>query len=253
MSEIPFVNQLGDAIEEAIAHRASARRRLVGRRRWRLIVVLAMLLLGGAAGARTLFFSSTQAAAIYGIGCYDGTGPDASGSFDVYGPSAVAACRGVYRHEGSRLGRPGAKLVACVGGPGPIAMVFEARGAGQCQRLGFAPLSHGYAAAVAKVYRLDTALLALVRSRACVPPLELAGRVDRVLAELDWVGWRAVVRWDVSPRGPCGDLGYDSSGEPAVRGSLDVAHDTVLVFTGPAPGPGGRSGRALPRHPRAGR
>ncbi len=237
MSEIPFINRLGDALEYATAVPPARRRRrwLLGRPS-RLAIALAVLAAGAAAAAQTLLSSPVQRAAINGIGCYDGTGTGSSGAFDIYGPSPIAACRRAYAEEHSPLARPGARLIACVGGQGPIAMVFAAGAdpAGQCRRLGFRPLPHGYASAASSVATLDRAILATWRGRACIAPAALVKRIDAVLAKLDWTGWRAQVQPNELGAGPCGNVGFGGNGQPDPSGALNAGARTVTVFSGPS-------------------
>jgi hypothetical protein len=237
MSEIPFIAELGDALEHAIALTSARRRRrrLFGRPA-RLAMAFAVLAAGAAVAAQTLLSSPVQRAAINGIGCYDGTGTGSDGAFDIYGPSPIAACRRAYAAEHSPLARPGAKLVACVGGQGPIAMVFaaDAQPADQCSRLGFRPLPHGYAPAASSVATLDREIVAAWRSRDCIAPAALAQRIDAVLARLGWTGWRAQLQPNALGAEPCGNVGFDGNGQPDPSGALNAAARTVTVFSGPS-------------------
>ncbi len=233
MSEIPFVNNLGDALERAIVPETAHGRRHLRGRPWRLALVLALLVAGAAGAAQTLLSSPAQRAAINGIGCYEGTGDNASGAFDVYGPSPIAACRRIYRAEHSALARPGVRLIACVGGQGPIAMVFKADGdPNQCRRLGFSALPRTFATAAADVATLDRAILAAWRSADCIPPAALAQKLDGVLARLRWSGWHAVVAPSGAAVGPCGNVGYDGNGAADPSGSLIASNHTLMVFSG---------------------
>jgi hypothetical protein len=230
MSEIPFVNQLGDALEAAVAAPAIRRRlRPRGRgRAWRLGLVLAVVVAGAAGAATLLSGSPVQRAAINGIGCYAGPNDGSDATFDVYGRSPIAACRRVFAAQHLALGRTGSDLVVCIGGQGPIAMVFEAQGAGQCQRMGFRPLPASYATAVVNVTAVERAMVAASRRAGCIPPRRLADRLLAVLTRFGWAGWRATI----AGSGPCGTLGVDSSNRPDPAGDLDTVDHTLIVIAG---------------------
>jgi hypothetical protein len=231
MSQIPFVNQLGDALEEAFITASPApRRRPTRGRRWIVPAVVAVALAGGAAAASTLFNSTKLA--VDGIGCYAGSGTGASQTFDVYGPSPIAACRRVFRAQHSPLGDPRVKLIACEGGPGPLVMVFKAQGQAQCHRLGLSSLPGSYAPAADRVAALDRALLSLVRGRDCVAPAELSDEVNAALVRLGWSGWRAKLLSSTGQTGACANLGFNSSGAPDPSGSLDATNRVVIIFRG---------------------
>jgi hypothetical protein len=201
MSEIPFVNNLGDALERAIVPQTARGRRRLRGRPWRLALVLALLVAGAAGAAQTLLSSPTQRAAINGIGCYDGTNDSAGGAFDVYGPSPIAACRRIYRAEHSALARPEVRLIACVGGQGPIAMVFKADGnPDQCRRLGFSALPTTYAAAAADVATLNRAILATWRSANCTP--RLRSRRSSMACSCACAGRAGTPSWRLQAPGP---------------------------------------------------
>jgi hypothetical protein len=233
MSEIPFVNNLGDALQRAIVPETARRRRRLRGRPWRLALVLALVVAGAAGAAQTLLSSPTQRAAINGIGCYDGTGDSADGAFDVYGPSPIVACRRIYRAEHSALGRSDVTLIACVGGQGPLAMVFKADGnPDQCRRLGFSPLPTGYATAAADVATLDRAIVTAWRSADCIAPAALAQKLDGVLLRLHWSGWHAVAAPAATGAGPCGNVGFNGNGAADPSGSLIASNHTLMVFSG---------------------
>jgi hypothetical protein len=239
MSEIQFVNALGDAIEAAIAERASSRdrrrsRRWVLRGRGRLIVALAVLLLGGAAFAATL--QSSRSLATAGLACYEGTGTDASAYYDVenHGRSPQAACAEVFRASGPRaLAAPGVQLIACVDPHGYVA-VFRSNGApGQCTGLRMSPLqTASYALAEAGVQRLLRQLRPLTRGGACVPAHTLEADADRVLRQLGWRGWHTALRQQLSHRGPCARFEATGSSISDPAASLDAKHRTVWIVSG---------------------
>ena len=201
MSDIPYVNQLGDAIEAAIAcEPESARRRrlpriAVPRGRRSASIVLAALAIGGAAAALAHTFQNSTALVAGGVACYAGTGTGASAYYNVEadGRSPQAACARVFRTDGPpALARPGVKLVACADPHGYVA-VFRATGAAaQCRSERMSPLqTRSYAVAQSRVDRLVRALAVIGASRPCIPPAVLVGDVQRELHRLGWSGWHA--------------------------------------------------------------
>jgi hypothetical protein len=242
MSEIPFVQALGDALERAItedlAHRAPARRRLrLPRRRGRLLIALAALALGGGALAATLQSSTRLAAGT--VNCSYGASDTSAGvqAVALRGLSPVAACREEYRRGGpAALDRPGVKLVACQqAGFYVDVMVADGRPS-QCRRLGLLPLPASYAAAVSRVNALEQALGALQRGHDCIPPTVLVREVRDVLARLGFNGWRAELNHPplFATGGPCGQFpGTDTQpSDPYLALNPDLK--TVMIGSGPA-------------------
>ena len=243
MSDIPYVNQLGDAIEAAIAREQPARRRqlpriggLRGRRG--AAVMLAVLAIGGAAAALAHTLQNSTALVTGGIACYPGTGTDASAYYNVEadGRSPQAACARVFRTDGPvALGQPGVKLVACADPHGFVA-VFRASGAAdQCRSERMSPLhARPYAAAQARVDRLVAALTVIGASRPCIPPATLVGDVQHALDRLGWSGWHAQIRHNLG-EGGCGLYEGTGSSFSDPTASLDAAHHVVWVVPGPIP------------------
>jgi hypothetical protein len=238
MSEIPFVNTLGDAIETAIAAQApssSSRRSRswVLRGRGRLIVALAILLLGGAAFAATQ--QSSRSLATAGLACYEGTGTDASAYYDVaeHGRSPQAACAEVFRASGPRaLAAAGVQLIACAAPRGYVA-VFKSNGsAGQCTGLRMSPLQTApYALAEASVQKLLRQLRPLTQARACIPAHTLEADVDRVLRRLGWRGWHSAIQQQLSHQGTCATFEATGSSMSDPTASLDAKHRTVWIVS----------------------
>ncbi len=238
MSEIPFLNALGDAIEAAITDeepvRARRRSRIwAWRGRGRLVVALAALALGGAAFAATQQNSTTLA--ISGLACYEGTGTNASAYYDVEanGRSPQAACAHVFDSSGPHaLATPGVRLVACADPHGYIAVFQSDSSTRQCQQLGMKPLqSRSYAVAHAAVRTLLRALQAVNPGGGCVTPGTVLAGVRHVLGRLGWHGWRAAIQPRLSNHGACARfMGTGSSiSDPAA--SLDAQHHTVWIIT----------------------
>lgn len=244
MSDIPYINQLGDAIEAAIAReQESARsRRLPGvgvlRGRRGVSVVLAALAIGGAAVALAQTLQNSTALVAGGIACYAGTGTGASAYYDVEadGRSPQAACVRVFRTDGpAALARPGVKFVACADPHGYVA-VFRASGAtAQCRSERMSPLrTRSYAAAQSRVDRLVRALASIGASRRCIPPATLVGDVQGALDRRGWSGWHAQLQHN-SGGGGCGLFEGTGSSFSDPTASLDAGHHVVWIVAGPIP------------------
>ena len=222
MSEILFVARLGDAIETAAARRIASRRRRVRR----LIGGLVGLALVGtsAATAATILGSSERLAAgtVY---CYETANLDGGANSVVAGTrSPVDACA-------AETGRSEPR-VACDDGEDAVAVV-PGRTAATCERLGLAPLPAGYEPARERVTAFARDVTALEASAGCIPPRELAERVQELLDRSGWTGWRTWLRLDVSD-GPCGSVsGLNGDGTRSVEPALDVDGRRVMVFGGP--------------------
>jgi hypothetical protein len=233
MSEIPFVNALGDALERAASAPQRSRRRVW--RTWRVVPVIAIVV-AGAATAATMFNGTTQLAA-ESISCISGTGNDGNGAYDIQtlGRTPEQACSAV-------VGRPAAELLACDGGHFGIVVYYSTGRPGQCASLGYRPLPANYAADDARVHQLVIALTRLYDSRDCISPTALASGTDAVLRHLGFVGWRPQLELGPPPfrSGPCGTFpatgGSTSSAAAAVdsHGYPPGGHDLVIINTGPS-------------------
>jgi hypothetical protein len=233
MSQIPFVNQLGDALQQATSEPRRARRRLW--RTWRMVPVIAILVAGVAAAA-TVLNGTTQLAA-ESISCISGTGDNGNGAYDIQtlGRTPEQACSGV-------VGRPAAQLVACDGGRYGVVVYYSTGRAGQCASLGYRPLPADYAADDSRVNRLVVALTQLYNSRDCMSPTELASGSDAVLRRLGFVGWRAQL--ELGPAavrsGPCGAFPGTGSSDSSAAAAIDShgyppgGHDLVMIDAGPS-------------------
>jgi hypothetical protein len=233
MSDIPFVNQLGDAIDVAITRPAKHAAWLRQRRSSRVAVVLAALigLSGGVALAGGLFASSTPIElATSSPMCFEsaslqeGSGP----SNDKLLP--VPACAQTRR----LLGEPARALVACVSAHAPNGYsgvaVFPGIGPHRCERDGLKPLPAGYLTALSRVATLEHDLAKLEPSTACVPPARLAKQVQALLSHGDWTGWHVSLRTDPA-EGPCGSLtGLVGGSHTSFRGSIYAPNKVVDVF-----------------------
>jgi hypothetical protein len=226
VSTIPFVEQLGDAIQAAIADSAVARRRRA-RRRLVVAAVATLLLLGGSLAAAQLL-NEPEKLASGSVGCYQ----DAAmrGSVTIIWPGGrtpAEACAESFRGAGLPVG----PLVACAYN-GAVA-VLPGRDQSVCQRHALEPLPPGYAPVLGKVAELEKAILAIEREADCLPPGALAGRVQRLLDRSGWSGWTTWLRLDVSP-GPCGSVSnVGGGGRRGISGSLDEAGHRVMIFGAP--------------------
>jgi hypothetical protein len=236
VSEIPFVNQLGDAFDRAVA--AESARRSLRRPWWRrpqvLIAIAVVAVACGAVAARTVLNSSTLA--MHPIECLSGTTFKSQIAFpENNGRSPVQICA-------NALGVPASRLIACAGGRYTYVSVFYASGAGQCRRLGLRPLPASYPAAQAKVRELARALTALEASRYCVPPATFAARAQGTLDRLGFSGWRveagstAQEEAHVIGGGDCASLPGDPlSTRPNIMYALDPDHRVLSFDLGPPP------------------
>lgn len=255
MTQIPFFDQLGDAIEAAIARgaaepvRAEAaarepeprrRSRIAGRRSWRRAsLLLAALAIVGATAAIAQTLQHSTRLVTGGIACYAGNGVGALAYYNVEadGRSPQTACKHVFRKEGpAALAKPGVKLVACADPHGYVA-VFRATGAAaQCGSQGMSPLqARPYAVAQTRVDRLVHTLAAVGADRRCIAPSALVSDTQRALDRLGWSGWRARLQAQPANSGSCGLFEGTGSSFSDPTASLDAAHRTVWIERGPIP------------------
>ena len=211
MSEIPFVNRLGDEIERAIAaRRGRIRRRLV-------IGSLGFAIAATGVAAASGVFSSPEQLASTGIACYEQ--PSLNGGASVLSAgdqTPVEACRRVLRTD--------TPLVACAG---EGVHVFPG-GPRTCRRLGLRPLPAEYTAARAKVLALERAVTAM--ETRCVPTDDFAGDVQALLDRTPgWEGWKVDVREDLA-EGPCGSVTMPGGdGQRSIDGALSAEGRRVIV------------------------
>jgi hypothetical protein len=265
MSEIPFIQALGDALDTAMANSASGSRSRPTQRfrppRKRLalaLVGLAVVAAGGAA-ADSLLLGSSQRLAAGTVNCFFTTHGKAislktpgAGGEATNGQSPIAVCRrwdGFNAHTG--LKAADVKFVACRQAP-TIVAVFVATGrSDQCQSLGLDPLPQTYSTAAARVRGLVRALVTLQRAHDCVSPTVLAGEVRGTLARLGFAGWRPTLPPSPTtlvkapfhreiplerlepPSGTDGACGELVSDPPSSSVSLDARDRTVRIGTGP--------------------
>jgi hypothetical protein len=224
MSEIPFVNQLGDAIETAIAAPQPARRGLFGRRRRLGVLALAVLLAGatGVTVAKMVISSDELAAGT--VACYERA--NLSGGVTVLGTvtgDPATECASAWSSS------PAPPLVACA--KEAIVAVIPGHGPNACARAGLEPLPANFARSRAKVARLERDVAALEAAADCIPAATLAQRGDALLARSGWVGWRAVVAGEED--GPCGHiLTPGGDGRLSLSGVMDADRHEMRVYHG---------------------
>jgi len=227
VSEILFIDSLGDAIADAIATAPPVRRRWAGRRLAVLVVAAAALLVTAVAAAQIL--SSPERLATQSVGCYS-SADLGSGSTTILwsgDSSPVEACAKALRSEG--LAVP--DMVACQSQT--AVAVIPGSGEAACANAGLEPLPAGFADAQQKTAQLQRDVLTLEGSADCIAPAELAADVQALLVRDGWEGWTTSVRADVGS-GPCGSVsGLGGDGRRTLSGSLDADAKTVMVASSP--------------------
>lgn len=224
MSQIPFVNQLGDAIEAALADRARKRRP------WRrpphrigVVAAAAVLTVGGAGAAFALLSDDPTQLAAGGIGCYEQA--DLEANVTVPGYSGLRSPADVCAEA---LGVPADGLVACSGGEAVV--VIPGAGPTACRRLELAPLPRvAYDRGRERIVALERAVAALESKADCIAPERLAEGVQGVLREQGWVGW-TTAESPYAEDYSCGSVlmaGGDAT--RSIEGALDVEAHTVLI------------------------
>ena len=222
MSEIEFVNALGDEMERAAAARIAGRRRRI-RRRVTLGALSFAVAATGVAAASGVFNTPEQLAGT-SVGCYDRPSLEANVAVLSAGEGTpIETCRNVLGTDGP--------LVACANG---AVAVFPGR-PGTCERLGLEPLPPEYDAARAKVLAFGRAVRAIETSEACIPPRELERRVQALLDRSGWTGWKTWLRLDLDS-GPCGAVtGVGGDGSRTIEGALDTDGRRVMVTRSATP------------------
>jgi hypothetical protein len=215
---IPFVSALGDELERAIAARRRRVRRRIG------IGALSFAVAATGVAAASGVFNTPEQLAGTSVGCYDRASLDANVSVLSTGADTpVDTCRRVLGVDGP--------LVACANG----AVAVFPGGPGTCERLGLEPLPPEYDAARAKVLAFADAVRAIETSEECVPPRELARRVQALLDRSGWTGWKTWLRLDLD-RGPCGSVtGVGGDGSRTIEGALDTEGRRVIVSPSATP------------------
>ena len=259
MSEIPFLDELGDALDAAIGQDprrvSTPQRRLqlpqprmsFGYRRRLGVVLVAFVIAGGATAAAAGLFNSSDRLVLGKVDCNVGTGlgahasqPVVSGATPTSGLSFTSYCRlQLHRHDLDPDPQNG--LIACEENPATVAVYFASGAANQCHQLGLKALPAGFPAAAATLQSLYTRLGKLQRSRDCWAPDALATAVRSTIANYGLIGWQvnppanpAAPASPIALQGSCGAfaLSDPSTGDP--YGSLNSATRTVsLALTDP--------------------
>jgi hypothetical protein len=227
MSEIPFLNQLGEEIERAAVASMARRRRRHRLVHPRSIVALAVLAVGGGASAAAMLSSRSTELAANDIVCHEDQGGMSVTASD--GRSPVEVCAAAIGK-----GVSASQLVACAGGSGPngpYVMVYIVNHPDECRRRGLQGLPASYRSAQLRVSALGQALIAIEDASDCVPVAEFAARAQQVLEQQDWPGWK--VRIERVRQATCGTLAEGGAGLPEISGSLEGGARTLVVYTRP--------------------
>jgi hypothetical protein len=226
MSDIPYVNRLGDAIEAAITAPRPTRRPRLGRRRAGMLA-LAILLVGASGATVARIAGDPDTLAISSVECYEAPDPSVGGAlYQTDGRSPADACSDLWTSRGQQA----PPLVAC-DRDGRV-VVIPGLGPGACRRAGVAALPGGYRDARARLAQLARNVAALERSADCIPPAELRRDLQGVLDRSGWSGWRAVRR--PGEGGPCGHVRV-RGGLPELKLSpvMNVETHEISVTSGP--------------------
>jgi hypothetical protein len=231
VSHIPFFDRLGDTLEAAIRDPMTARR--AARRRARRLgglALAAVLLVGGTIAAARILTEPEKLASV-SIGCHLDPDLRDGGSFIwADGQDPVAACKKEYAQTGTPVP---SSMIACTDPAGSVAVIPGREG--DCQRHGLEPLPFDYRQANAKVAKFQRDVMALERHADCIPPRELARRVQALLERSGWTGWTTWLRSDMAGYGPCGSVsGLGGGGQRSISGALDAEGHRVMIFGGPA-------------------
>jgi hypothetical protein len=245
MSEIQFVNRLGDALDVMAASSARPdrgyRRHLprLPRGRSRLLVGLAVVLIGGgAATAATLFSQATTVLVSRGLSC-------------VYGAPNHYAAQALDVEEGTRTPTqacatvervPAAKLIACASAKSGVVVYDRNGGASECGSVGMTALPSGYARATKRVAILIDDLNRLQGSQNCFSRSALVAATQSTLNTLGFRGWHAEISRPPGDTHPpawrCAQ--YPASGSRYSDAASALYYDsgersrTVAVVSGPS-------------------
>jgi hypothetical protein len=229
MSEIPFVNQLGDAIDAAIARPAPApRRRRFGRRRHLAVALAALAVAGGGAAIAEMLHDPVEIG-FGSVECFERTVP--KGNVAVIADptkSPVDLCATSLRE--TYAGLEARDLIACSSVRRGVVVVVRGD-RGSCRARGLAPLPASYTLGRRRASKLQELVQRVDLKADCVAPREFARRLTRRLRAAGWSGWRAVPPGGAD--GPCGRVSVPSG--KALLGSIgsevDGQRRTIQVHT----------------------
>jgi hypothetical protein len=236
MSQIPFVDRLGDAIDAAVADQKTRPTATSGRtrrrgRRLALLAAAAVLAAGGTVAAARILTAPEKLAATE-IDCYYDPVQGGGIGINPRDQDPVTACAEHLARHGDDRDRPApASLIACVR-PEVGKVVVIAGTQGDCERHALDPLPTAYGPAREKVAKLERDLQAIERGADCIPPQELARQVQALLDRSGWAGWSTSLRPDRSD-GPCGHV-LDPS-ETDGRALVPDPHNRQLAVWGEPP------------------
>jgi hypothetical protein len=223
VSEIPFVNQLGDAIETAIARPARARRRVRLPRRRYLAVALAALAVAGGGAAIAGMLNDPVEIGFGAVGCFEGTEPSGNVAI-ITDPSKSPAelCATALPNDGLEA----ADLIGCQW-PGHGVVVVVRGDRGSCAQRGLAPLPQAYADARKRAVRLQGIVTAFERRVDCLAPRPFARRLQALVRGRGFAGWRTLVRGGDGPCGRVSSMGGTDA--RSIAGYVDGERRTIAV------------------------
>ena len=225
MSEIPFVNQLGDAIEVAIARPAPSHRPRLGRltrRRWLAVALAALVVAGGGAAIAGMLHDPVEIG-FGAVGCFERTEPSGNVAI-VTDPTKlpVELCAAALPNDGLDAG----DLIACSWeGHGIVVLARGDRGS--CRERGLAPVPAAYGLARRRSVRLQRLVIAFERRVDCLAPRPFAERLQVLVRERGFAGWRAVVRGGAGPCGRVSSMGGTAT--RSIAGWVDGSNRTIAV------------------------
>jgi hypothetical protein len=239
MSDIAFVNRLGDALDVMAAAPAAgpqSRHRWIpqiGRRHPRLLAFGVVLLLAGcSATAVTLLNEKITSLAARGVTCSNGTPQNytvqVADVWDGVGSPAAACAQSEHI--------PAARLVACASPQlGVVVYVRDGRSR-ECAAAGMTGLPAGYVRAASRIAILIRDLNRLYDSKNCFKPSALVAATQATLADLGFQGWQAQLLRSQYQRWPCGAFPGSGSRSSDAASALTWARQqhTVEVVTGPS-------------------
>jgi len=224
MSEIPFVNQLGDALEAAIAKPSRAPRlRRLGRRRYLAVALAALAVVGGGAAIAEILHDPVEIG-FGAVGCLGDRGIDGGVAVTTDPTRApVEICASALASEGFTA----SDLIACSWeGHGVVVMPHQGRRS--CTAHDLAPLPASYTRARLRASRLQAVAVKFEHDAGCLTPPEFARRLTAELRRRGWTGWRAVAH---GGGGPCGRVSVPtgSSLVGSIGPAVDATRRTIAV------------------------
>ncbi|MEN3361047.1 MAG: hypothetical protein V7637_5029, partial [Mycobacteriales bacterium] len=220
--QIPFVQQFGEALDEAIAAPATARRR---RRAWARrvgVATVAMAVAGGGVAAAAKLSRTPEQLAAGTLTCQLGTNMSVGDWAGAGDP--IDVCAAEFRHAG----QPVPPLVACAWDRG-IVVIGGHAATTDCARNGYRPVPAGYAAAERRTAQLQRDIIALENTADCIPVPEFQRRLADLLDRTGWSQWRPLVRLDWR-NGRCGAVSGRFRGHSSIGFSLlPESHEVVVV------------------------